>query len=127
MMILRNTDWDEGLSMENVASTIERYHEWVQRLSGEGVLAGGRPLFGGGRVLEMGGNGSVTDGPFVESKEVVGGYIVLNADTIEGAAEIAKTFPPLERGLTIELRELAVECPVSLRHEERLKEEGAAV
>ena len=113
--------------MEDVASTIERYHEWVQRLSGEGVLAGGRPLFGGGRVMEMGKNGTVIDGPFVESKEVVGGYIVLNADTIEEAAEIAKTFLPLERGLTIELRELAIECPVSQRHEERLKKETMGV
>ena len=82
----------------------------------------------GWRTLRSrGGKTHVTDGPYTESKEVVGGYIVLNADTIEEAAEIAKTFPPLERGLTIELRELAIECPVSQRHEERLKEETMSV
>ena len=121
MMILRNTDWDEGLSIAEVAETIDRYHAWVERMAGEGVLTGGRPLFGGGKVIAMGGNRAVTDGPFVETKEVIGGYIVIKAAGLEEAAAIAGTFPPLERGATIELRELAVECPVSARHEERLK------
>ena len=127
MMILRNTDWDAELTTEEIAATIERYHQWFQRLSGEGVLAGGRPLFAGGRVISMESNGNVTDGPFVETKEVIGGYIVINAASLEEATEIAKTFPPLERGATIELRELAIECPVSARYEERLNEETAPV
>ncbi len=124
MMILRNTDWDAELTTEEIAATIERYHEWFQRLSGEGVLAGGRPLFAGGRVVAMEKNGNVTDGPFVETKEVIGGYILINAASLEEATEIAKTFPPLERGATIELRELSIECPVSTRYEARLKQEA---
>jgi hypothetical protein len=127
MMILRNTDWDAELTTEEVAAAIERYHQWFQRLSGEGVLGGGRPLFAGGRVISMDGNGNVTDGPFVETKEVIGGYIVINAASLEEATEIAKTFPPLECGATIELRELAIECPVSTRYEARLNEQTATV
>ncbi len=127
MMILRNTDWDAGMTMEEIGEAIGRYHEWFQRLSGEGVLAGGRPLFAGGRVVSVDGKGSVTDGPFVEAKEVIGGYILINAPGLEEAAAIARTFPPLECGATIELRELAVDCPVSTRYEARLKEEAAAV
>ncbi len=47
----------------------------------------------------------VTDGPFVETKEALGGFSVLETDTIEEAVEIAKTWPGVDRGLiTIEVR-----------------------
>lgn len=119
MMVLRNTDWDEGLSVDQVAETMEKYNAWFERLLAQEIIAGGRPLLAGGRVVELAGKGLV-DGPFVESKEVIGGYIVIRAASLEEAAEIAKTFPPLERGVKIELRELAIECPVSVRQLERL-------
>ena len=49
--------------------------------------------------------GGVTDGPFIETKEVLGGYSVLETDTIEEAVEIAKTWPGVDRGWqTIEVR-----------------------
>lgn len=47
----------------------------------------------------------VTDGPFIETKEVLGGYSVIDADSIDEAVEIAKTWPGVDRGwITIELR-----------------------
>lgn len=47
----------------------------------------------------------VTDGPFIEAKEVLGGYSVLEADTAEEAVEIARTWPGVDRGwITIEVR-----------------------
>jgi hypothetical protein len=49
--------------------------------------------------------GSVTDGPFIETKEALGGYSVLETDTIEEAVEIAKTWPGVDRGwMTVEVR-----------------------
>jgi len=49
--------------------------------------------------------GSVTDGPFIETKEALGGFSVLETDTIEEAVEIAKTWPGVDRGWqTIEVR-----------------------
>ena len=49
--------------------------------------------------------GGVTDGPFMETKEALGGYSVLETDTIEEAVEIAKTWPGVDRGwITIEVR-----------------------
>jgi hypothetical protein len=49
--------------------------------------------------------GGVTDGPFIETKEVLGGYSVVDTDTIEEAVEIAKTWPGVDRGwMTIEVR-----------------------
>jgi hypothetical protein len=49
--------------------------------------------------------GGVTDGPFIETKEALGGFSVLETDTIEEAVEIAKTWPGVDRGWqTIEVR-----------------------
>ena len=49
--------------------------------------------------------GRVTDGPFMETKEALGGYSVLETDTIEEAVEIAKTWPGVDRGwIAIEVR-----------------------
>ena len=49
----------------------------------------------------------VTDGPFMETKEVLGGYSVLETDTLDEAIEISKTWPGVDRGLmTVELRPL---------------------
>ena len=51
----------------------------------------------------------VTDGPFIESKEVLGGYSVLEADSIDEAVQIARGWPGVERGLaTMEVRPVVV-------------------
>ena len=51
--------------------------------------------------------GGVTDGPFMETKEALGGYSVLETDTIEEAVEIAQTWPGVDRGwMTVEVRPL---------------------
>ena len=51
--------------------------------------------------------GGVTDGPFMETKEALGGYSVLETDTIDEAVEIAKTWPGVDRGwMTVEVRPL---------------------
>jgi hypothetical protein len=49
----------------------------------------------------------VTDGPFMESKEVVGGFSIVQADTVDAAAQLAKGCPGLQVGGTVEVRRLA--------------------
>jgi hypothetical protein len=49
----------------------------------------------------------ITDGPFVESKEIVGGFSIVQADTIDAAAKLAKGCPGLTLGGTVEVRRLA--------------------
>jgi len=48
-----------------------------------------------------------TDGPFVEAKEIVGGYMFVSADNVERAIEVAREMPMLMPGATIEIREVA--------------------
>jgi hypothetical protein len=62
----------------------------------------------------------VADGPFVESKEAVGGYLLLQADNLDEAVAIAKTNPTLEYGIAIEVRPVLEECPIFQRAKERV-------
>jgi hypothetical protein len=57
-----------------------------------------------GKVLKAG--GVITDGPFVEIKEKLGGFIVVKADTLEDATTLAHGCPALEIGGSVEIRPL---------------------
>jgi hypothetical protein len=120
MMLLRNTDWDEGLSIEEITKLVSQYTEWFDRMLAEGKVTGGRPLMAGGRTVALSQGDKVLDGPFIESKEAIGGYILLAAENLGAAVEIAKTFPPVIRGVQVEVRELTDVCPISQRLEARL-------
>ena len=89
------------------------YQEWYGEISAWYEKGGG----GSGKRAEGGSQlqppataktvraSGVTDGPFMETKEALGGYSVLETDTIEEAVEIAKTWPGVDRGwMTVEVR-----------------------
>ena len=83
--------------------------EFHQRLRGEkykaNILDMGGPLKPGGKVLTSSG---VTDGPFAEAKEIVGGYMLVSAESFDHALEVARESPGLMMpGSSIEIRELA--------------------
>jgi len=79
------------------------FNAWKEKFKDNIVDLGGR-LRGGGRVLTAAG---VSDGPFVEVKEIVGGYMVVVADSYERALEVARGCPGLLRpGSSCEIREL---------------------
>jgi hypothetical protein len=69
------------------------------------MLDPGDALTAEGRVVNP--KKVVTDGPFVESKEIVGGYSIVQADSIDAAAELAKGCPGLLAGGRVEVRTLA--------------------
>jgi hypothetical protein len=77
---------------------------WYEKWGATGKLDGGHQLQGAAAAKTVRGSG-VTDGPFMETKEVLGGYSVIDADTMDEAADIAKTWPGVDRGwITIEVR-----------------------
>jgi len=80
------------------------FNAWKEKVTGNIVDMGGK-LKSGGKVLTSSG---VTDGPFVETKEVVGGYMVVAAESYDRALEVARDCPGLIRpGSSVEVRELA--------------------
>jgi hypothetical protein len=91
-------------SPEEMQGFLAMWGDWFKKF-GAAILDGGDGLKPTGKVLKAG--GVVSDGPYVESKEVIGGYSVVQADTYEGAVAIAKECPIAKVGGTIEIREFA--------------------
>jgi hypothetical protein len=77
---------------------------WYEKWGATGKLSVGHQLQGPQTARTVRAAG-VTDGPFIETKEVLGGYSVLDAESMDEAVEIARTWPGVDRGwITIELR-----------------------
>lgn len=91
-------------SPEEIQGILAAWHEWFGKV-GDAIVDGGDGLQDTGRMVRPG--GVVSDGPFIEAKELVGGYSVVKADTYEQAVEYAKICPILHGGGWIEVRELA--------------------
>ena len=76
---------------------------WQKKFKAEIVDMGGR-LKAGGKVLRATG---VTDGPFTEAKELVGGFMIVAAESYERAVQVAREMPGMTPGASIEIREIA--------------------
>ena len=97
----------EHFSPGELQAIIQKYSEWKRRLQAEGVLVAGEKLQDGtGRVMRKAdGKASIIDGPYTESKEVIGGLFEIRASDYEAAVQIAGDCPHLEYG-AIEIREI---------------------
>jgi len=85
---------------------------WFKRLTEQGKAVAGNPLEREGKIVS-GKERSVSDGPFAESKEAIGGYFLLDVATMDEALAIARECPGLPYGIRVEVRPVAAECPVA--------------
>ncbi len=120
MLLFRGPHWDKGLSPEELQQVMGQVMAWFEGLKEQGKVKAGQPLGAEGRTVSGKKGRPVADGPFAESKEAVGGYLLLQADNLGEAVAIAKTNPTLEYGITIEVRPVLEECPIFQRAKERL-------
>jgi len=99
-----------ALSPEQISAVTREYTDWGDRLRGEGRLKGGEKLtFDAGRVMRSaGGRIAVIDGPFAESKELLGGFFVIAARDYDEACDIAESCPHFKYGGGIEVRQIDV-------------------
>jgi hypothetical protein len=89
---------------------MSKWRAWFNELEAQGKMKSGLPLMNEGKIV-YGANGRfVTDGPFAESKEAIGGYFLISVPSIEEAVAIAKQCPGLEHGAVVEIRPVALEC-----------------
>jgi hypothetical protein len=102
MYLFRGGD-NPSSSPEAMQEHMQKWYQWMQSLAKDGIFVAGEPLQRAGKQV----NGTkkvITDGPFTEAKEMVGGYLIVNANDIEHAAEISKGCPILEIDGKIEVR-----------------------
>jgi hypothetical protein len=96
---------------------------WIQRLTAQGKVKPGRALDRKGAIVSGKNGRVVTDGPFAESKEAIGGYLLVDVETLDEAIAIAQSIPGLAYGGSIEVRPIAEECPLDVRARELAREE----
>ena len=94
----------EQPSPEDMQQAMCAWKEWFEKL-GDVIIDGGDGLLPAGKQVRSG--GTETDGPLIEASEFVSGFTVIQADTIEQAAQHAKGCPILARGGSVEVRQLA--------------------
>ena len=113
MLLFRHSATSNDLSPEEMQHVAGQMMAWFKRLTDEGICLGGRPLGDEGKVVSGKNGRIVADGPFAESKEAVGGYFLLQVDTMEEAVAIAKQCPMLGHGHKVEVRQVLEKCPHS--------------
>jgi hypothetical protein len=104
--VISRGQWDPSKSLEEIQNAIDAFYTWHAQLVKVGKAIAGQRLACERKVVTQQG---VTDGPFVESKEVIGGYWFFLADSLDEAAAIAAQNPCLKCGLTYEVRPIEVE------------------
>jgi hypothetical protein len=95
MYIFRNTLEAEkafaNLSPKEMEADMKNWNEWMGKLAQEGKLIGGQPLFPTGKVVRQG--KKLTDGPFIEGKDLVGGYVIIKANDVDEAIKLSDGCP----------------------------------
>lgn len=108
MMIFIGEDYGElGLSPEEIQNRMSKWGTWHEKMEKAGIVKYGEALHAEAKHI-TGPNRIVTDGPFVESKDIIGGFYVIKAKSMDAVVEIAKDFPDYDLGSTVEIREIMV-------------------
>ncbi len=94
------------VSPAEMQTIIQKYGAWATKLAAEGRLVASSKLQDGtGRALRaVNGKFSVTDGPYTEGKEIIGGYFTIKAESYDHAVELSQGCPHVEFGV-VEIRE----------------------
>lgn len=120
LLLFRGPDWADRLPLDELQRLMDDMTTWMNRMVAEGRVKGGQPLGHDGRMVSGTSGPRVVDGPFVESKETVGGFLAVRAASLDEAVAIAKGYPGLHHGVSVEVRPLLEECPCFQRAKQRL-------
>ncbi|MEO6302921.1 MAG: YciI family protein [Bacteroidia bacterium] len=107
MLIFRHQDGTKVASPEQIQIWMKQTKDWIGGIAAQNKFVGGNGLqFAGAKTVHY--NKTVTNGPFGDIKETLGGYVIVKAESVEEAAEFAKGSPVLQgEGNTVEVRQLA--------------------
>jgi len=101
-LIISRGQWDATATKDEIQTTIDEFYVWLERLVQEGKMKTGQRLSHLGKTVAR--KHLVTDGPYGETKEVIGGYWFILAASLDEAAKIAEGNPCLRLGLFFEIR-----------------------
>lgn len=111
MMIFRNNKGGPQPSPDQLQAMVKMWDDWQAKLEESGNFNGSNPLATNALGMEgrtINASGTISDGPYAEVKEHVGGYTIVKANNIDHAAELAQGCPILNVGGTVEIRDVMI-------------------
>ena len=100
----------EPTSPEEMQAQMQKWMGWIEQLRKQGKYIAGEPLQGSGKVVSSR-RKIITDGPFAEGKELVGGYFLVQAETLDEAVQMSKDCPIFETDGSVEIRPIQIINP----------------
>lgn len=106
MMVFIGTSYEDlGLSPEQLQERMGKWFAWGQKMEQQGILKGGEALQS--TIKRVSGPDRIeSDGPFAESKELIGGYYTVEAKSFDEVVKIAQDYPDYDLDGTVEIREI---------------------
>jgi hypothetical protein len=92
-------------SPEEMQANMGKWMAWIDKLAKAGKYVSGEPLKAGGKLIKGNPTG-VTDGPYTEGKEIVGGYFIINATDYDDAVAQCADYPDYAIGGSIQVRQI---------------------
>ena len=108
MMVFSQMNYNDiGLSPQELQDRMGKWWAWQTKMEEKGIVKGGHALTHDIKRVS-GPERIITDGPFVESKEIIGGYYIVVAENADDVVKIAEDYPDYDIGGTVEIREVMV-------------------
>lgn len=129
MLLFVGNEWYNEVQYPEIKTVAEKAHEWMSNLMNQGKVKNGMGLAREGARITGKTGRVISDGPYAESKEAIGGFLVVEAESMEEAIAIAKSNPTIQYGTTIEIRPLnrgEQDCPLYQRVREFEQEAATA-
>jgi hypothetical protein len=106
MMIFRNDKDRPKPSPEQMQGMIKQWQDWIGGIASQGKFVATNALGFEGKTVHS--DATITDGPYAEVKEIVGGYIIVKAENIDEAVSLSEGCPTLASGGKVEVRDVMV-------------------
>ncbi|MEO6230581.1 MAG: YciI family protein [Ferruginibacter sp.] len=104
MLIFRNEKAHDELkpTAEQMGALMKEWQIWISTIAKQGNYSGTNRLLPQGKTIRPG--NVISDGPFLEAKEMLGGYVIVKTASLDEATDIAKACPNLLYGGNVEVR-----------------------
>ncbi|GAB3639962.1 YciI family protein [Spirosoma arcticum] len=106
MLIFHSTQ-DQGTaylqSPEEIQAEMQKWNHWIGGIAAQSKMLGTEALMPFGKIMSKGGE-VVTDGPYTEGKEIIGGYALVSAAHLDEAVELANGCPIFAMNGSVEVR-----------------------
>jgi hypothetical protein len=104
-MLIFHGGMSQTSTPEQMQANMGKWMAWIDKLAQAGKYDSGEPLLPGGKLIS-GSASNITDGPYTEGKEVVGGYFIINAADMAEATALCADYPDYEIGGKVQVRQV---------------------